>query len=401
MKKLIFLLLLVGALSCTNQAELQIEAPKSDKAPIRTIEEAIEIAMNPWGDYESRSSQLIVKSVEVLGNSLSRAESDTLIYAVNYADDKGYALISASYATEALIGVVDSGSFDESKAQENQSYAYFLECAKEYVANATVSRSSFIGGDLTKPTTVTNTLFNLINSDLGQRYPEGIFCSNKLSGCVQTAMMMMMSVINLPKSFDLTYPERDVNKQDFDWQSILLHKTSLNSTSQSLIDSHLSTCKTSEELHLALGRIGRQLGYINNAIYRTNATGAFSSTAYNNFKTLTPEKNFSDFKAFGSAGQLYKDMQTPSRGIAYVDGDDASSGHAWVCDGGKEVITYAASASVGGSVEYVPSRYTYYYHYNWGWCGVDNGYFLEGVFDPSSPSRAGYNRNNMYFVVYL
>ena len=58
---------------------------------------------------------------------------------------------------------------------------------------------------------------------------------------------------------------------------------------------------------------------------------------------------------------------------------------------------------------------TYYYHFNWGWNGTDNGYFEMGVFDtskgevspgvaiagPGTGSRANYDFSNSvgYFII--
>ena len=43
----------------------------------------------------------------------------------------------------------------------------------------------------------------------------------------------------------------------------------------------------------------------------------------------------------------------------------------------------------------------YYYHYNWGWRGIDNGYFADGVFDTEKgQSRSNFNVYQSYFLIY-
>lgn len=56
-------------------------------------------------------------------------------------------------------------------------------------------------------------------------------------------------------------------------------------------------------------------------------------------------------------------------------------GHAWVCDGGRRDIWYNTFTLIDGTKEEISG--TLYFHYNWGYGGQDNGYFLSTIFNPS------------------
>ena len=59
-------------------------------------------------------------------------------------------------------------------------------------------------------------------------------------------------------------------------------------------------------------------------------------------------------------------------------GESLTSGHIWVVDGFKyyhDVITNHATEPAT-----VTDSDRYYNHVNWGWNGISNGYFLDGVF---------------------
>lgn len=389
--------------SCTNEESIVNPATEGQTAALRTEEEAIALAenLNAALDVDgARSSRKIVKGVDIIGSSNSRAGSDTLIYAVNYEDNAGYVLVSAAKQGIGVIGYTDEGNFDAEAAEENPNFSYYLDAAKNYVSTQKIS----VGGpviDPSTPQTLQQVVFPNVIVEWGQSYPEGMYCPNKLSGCVQTAMAQMMTVIGKPTSIALSYDGKDVNSQNLNWAELLTHKKSINSDTQFMVNNHLSSCGASVEIHKAIGRLCRQLGHLNYANYKESATGAVSYTAYNTFKSLCPNNEFTGFKSFNSTfGNLWDDLNKKT-GVAYVDGYDPSAGgHAWVCDGGTHLITTYKLLKEDGSYETV-EKHDYYYHFNWGWSGRDNGNFNAGVFDNKNPrSRYNFAIDPAYFVVY-
>lgn len=398
-----------------------------------TVEEAIKIANQAAEAFDAKSARGVSRKassaamVDVLGTKDGRSGGiDTLLYMVNYDNKQGYAIVSASRAGETLLGIVDEGEFNALEAAENPSYSYYLANAQNYVASTL--GATFGGGNITiKPSIFEETRYVhenypvKVNVKWGQRYPEGYFCPNKISGCVQTAMAQIMSYLKLPTSISLTYPERDVDVQFLDWEDMTKHTQSVNTTAVSLINSHNSSCAATEASHMAIARLCRELGYRNNASYYDNATGAFDYKALQTFRQLVTEKEISNFTYLGTDySTLFDAIKT---GIGYISGSDTNGagGHAWVIDGGRrigKIVTVSGPGTIGIDGKehpFVRDYTTHYYHFNWGWNGTDNGYFEMGVFDTSkgevSPgvaiagpgigSRANYDFSNSvgYFII--
>ena len=398
-----------------------------------TIEEAIKIANQAAEAFDAKSARGVSRRassaamVDVLGAKNGRSGGiDTLLYMVNYDNKQGYAIVSASRACETLLGIVDEGEFNALEAAENPSYSYYLANAQNYVAS-TLGGGISIGGDPITPGFIEETRF--VHEDYpakvtvkwGQRYPEGYFCPNKISGCAQTAMAQIMSYLKLPTSISLTYPERDVDVQVLDWEDMTKHTQSVNTTAVSLINSHNSSCAATEASHMAIARLCRELGYRNNATYGTSSTSAMRYNARRTFMQLVPEREFSELITLGTDySALFEAIKTS---VGYIRGNDVNGagGHGWVIDGGRRIgktVTVSGPGTIGIDGKehpYVRDYTTYYYHFNWGWNGLDNGYFEMGVFDTSkgeeSPgvavagpgigSRANYDFSDdvQYFIV--
>lgn len=65
------------------------------------------------------------------------------------------------------------------------------------------------------------------NLKWGQRNPEGLLCPNSISGCTNTAMLMIMSYFKAPQTLKINYTE-DVNELLYiDWDAILKHEQSV------------------------------------------------------------------------------------------------------------------------------------------------------------------------------
>ncbi len=397
-----------------------------------TVEEAIKIANQAAEAFDAKSARGVSRRassaaiVDVLGAKNGRSGGiDTLLYMVNYDNKQGYAIVSASRACETLLGIVDEGEFDALEAAENPSYSYYLANAQNYVAS-TLGGGISIGGEPITPGFIEETRFVhedypvKVNVKWGQSYPEGYFCPNKIAGCVQTAMAQIMSYLKLPTSISLTYPDHDADVQALDWDAITLHKQSTNGFIINEESNHLASCEASLESHMALARLCSELGYRNSATYFTYTTEANDFMAHRTFKQLVTEKEVSSLVTLGTDySTLFEALKN---GIGYMRGVDTggAGGHAWVADGGRRVgkiVTVSGPGTIdaeGKEHPYERDYTTYYYHFNWGWNGSDNGYFVMGVFDTSkgeenpgrishnAPSRrANYDYSNevQYFIV--
>lgn len=364
--------------------------------------------------------------VLALGRPSSRAEgvdADTLLYVVNFDNKQGYAIVSAAVNDEyPVIGFVEEGEFDALESTQNPSFNYYLNAAQDHVA------STLGGSTISWPTPAFTERYYLVDDRIapridvewGQRYPEGLFCPNKLSGCVMTAMGQILTVIKEPASIQLTYDERDMDSQVLNWDEICKHKHSVNMYYQVSIDSHLEECEAGEDTHLAIGRLCREMGKRSNANYKDGSTTAASMNAITCLRGMLPNFEISSLTRLNEQyANVFEDLRS---GLVYMQGSrpDRSSAHAWVADGGKItgtkiVRTYTQEHNIvtGEPLVEVVYRTTTYFHFNWGWNGSSNGYFVAGVFDtdkgsndddspvviPKVKSRTDYGTNVWYFVV--
>lgn len=373
--------------------------PESDNAKTGTIkrsaEDAIEWALsfkNGQPGNQSRSNATAnLADVKVITSATSRSNADTLIYAVNYADNAGYALISASCQTEPVLGYVESGTFDEEKAAENPAFSYFLDEAKNYVASPRSGGGIYDPKPIDKITYVNDSIPPRLEVKWNQHYPEGYFFDNKVSGCVQTATAQIMSYLEKPTSITLTYPDRDKNIENIDWKRLKQHVES---------SYYCWDCPLSNDEHLVLSRVCRQIGQLNNSYYydkngvRTNGGHIVDrEDVFNAIEILLPNnivhKQFTGIEGL----DLYDSLCGFGR-IAMLGGyypteiPNHYEGHAWVCDGGRKIGYYDTLQLIGGEVAHFAGYI--YLHYNWGWGGMDNGYFLSTIFNPSK----GYEYDN-------
>ncbi len=97
-----------------NDAVATLDTAKTETIK-RSAEDAIAWAIefkNAQPGAKSRATATAnLADVKVITSNASRANADTLIYAVNYSDNEGYALISASCHVEPVLGYVEEGSF--------------------------------------------------------------------------------------------------------------------------------------------------------------------------------------------------------------------------------------------------------------------------------------------------
>lgn len=407
MKKLIFIMLL-GILcnSCASEDGVTPPSkPGKDTSELRAISEAISIADKHFASRaeSARAVTHKIKDVSVIGSMSGRSVSDALIYAINYEDNAGFALVSALPNDIDIIGYADEGNFDVEKIEPGSNIDYFLGAAKDYVSTRGISIGDgpvvFPGND---PITQWDIIYPVLTVSWGQDYPEGMYCPNKLAGCTQTAMAQIMSYLQDTKSISLSYEGHDIATQYLNWAEIIKHTKSCGK-SQSTVNNHLTTCPASLETHKALGRLCRQLGELNHAIYWESSTGVISiNRCQDNIRILCPNKEVSELKNFNSDfSNLFTDLKLKA-GIAFVSAGEANSNgaHDWVCDGAEDKIKISKELKYDGTYVTV-TQHNYYYHYNWGWNGYSNGYFAAGVFDTSKGrSTFDFSEMPMYFVIY-
>ncbi|MGN0223899.1 MAG: C10 family peptidase [Muribaculaceae bacterium] len=374
-----------------NDEDLNSYLPKRNEIEIRTVEQAITIAklVNP-NSMQSRSESNSAYDVTIISSYRGRTDGlDTLLYIVNYGDDDGFAIISAPNCVEPVLAFVENGRFDSEETSSNSSFIYALDCAQSYVETKAFEVSN---NPTIKPIYRSDTIWDVFKSGprvsvkWGQRWPENSYAPNKLAGCGPVAIAQFLSYFKTPTSIDLTFDDKDVDSILINWDELIEHVQSTNyiePTAQQRA-SHILNCGASINSHTTIGRLLREIGQISNSQYLNKPTTSTTvSNVFGTLKSFLP--NRPTYQAYNRNG-LYDRLK--QGGIALVYGRTSNDeGHFWVADGtlryGYEVYEYTLNQETD---EYELKNTTQveannYLHFNWGWAGNSNGFFLEGIFD--------------------
>lgn len=211
---------------------------------LRSQDEAISIAKDAYSAFNTKNSRGVSRvnidknGVHVIKGRSSRGQaSDTLMYVVNYADNNGFAIVSASNATEPLIGIAEEGSYDPCQDIENPNFQFYLDNACEYIGNTMNQSSSSNYAGISFPTdpigpnyppidtTFTTGLYRVLYSkgpyvDLkwGQGYPYGSRFSDGQCSSIPCVVAMVATYLHHPNSYQL-------NGHTIDWEELYQHKS--------------------------------------------------------------------------------------------------------------------------------------------------------------------------------
>ncbi|MBO5267733.1 MAG: C10 family peptidase [Muribaculaceae bacterium] len=405
MKKILLVLLPVLLIGC-SQIEVPPTTPKEEQKveQTRSAEDVIKIAEHAkmLFDKSSRNADITVNnnSIKAICRRTGRGTAaDTLMYAVDYNDNKGFVLVSAINGVAPIIGIAEEGSFNSPKTAKNANFQFFMNNAIDYIEysleNPEVESDvmPFATYDTIKQYT---TYPARIKTKWDQGWPANLYCANESAGCAPLAVAQMLAYLRSPEYIDITYPNADTSFQMLNWDQILRHQKtqttcdgigmeikpstapSRSSSSMDYSDYYFENCTASKETHEAIGRLVRQIGQLAGADY-SSITG--TSTTYYNIKTAVRQllNNRTLTERF-NANSMYNDMIRENV-VGFIKGEDRTlGGHAWLIDGAM-LVEYKLKYNDGTTSSVVKKEK--YIHHNWGFGGDSNGYFLEGVFDTS------------------
>lgn len=390
---------------------------------LRTPGEAIDIATRGYEEFYggetilSRSGRSIVdlrRPVEVIRGLSSRGtgESDTLLYVINFVDDNGFAVVSASRLGDELLAVTSKGHYypeSDPDAEEVPGFSLWMEDAREY-ASALINLSSSdsdgsgsvrIDSFITPPFTVDTTkldpkdpgwleqkewedtiFYNVIEPKLpvawGQgrylrkdltNYPEGYYFDNGYAGCVTIAIAQVCAYYSSPKQF-LTTPFMDASLYTLDWSKMRYHKSTIISQEE------WGKCRDDIATHKMVADFCKIIGS-----WTFATPHGESGTSTNTVNILPAVRRLLSDKTVEGWEELNMAPHPVGNTLLMIEGRrQPSGGHVWLCDGAKRIITdhYFATrknASSQWEIQSVTRGDKNYLRYNWGWYGSCDGWF--------------------------
>ncbi|MCF0187174.1 MAG: C10 family peptidase, partial [Bacteroidaceae bacterium] len=293
--------------------------------------------------------------------------AEPAVYVFNAEGNKGYTVVSADDAAVALLGYADEGSFDFENAPEN-----FKAWIAEYAKQVQYARERGYEATTLKAVAPKAAIAPLITARWNQGEPFKNLCptvSGKVAptGCVATAMAQVMNYHKYPaqgkgQTQEAWNQQMDFSTVTFDWENML----------------DVYTSSATETQTTAVATLMKACGYSVNMKYGSSSSGA---TSYYVMSALVDFFSYDkgayyyqrDYYLQDEWDELIYDQLVKFGPVYYKGTNTSGTGHAFVCDGYRDGL----------------------YHFNWGWGGTSNGYFVLSALDPEvqgiGGSSEGYN----------
>lgn len=302
-------------------------------------------------------------------------DNRNVLYLYQRGEDNGYIVLAANDDFTPVLGYCDEGTLPGDYSQLPDNLRYWLESLASEIDYA-----SKHGGALKSPAFAEKTNIEpLCTTKWNQSAPFNEKCPERngstcVTGCVATAMAQVLKYYNYPTkgigTHSYTWEEGgnktisfDYGNTTFDWENMIdSYNGSYNSTEADAVATLMYACG-----------VGVDMKYteVESGAYSVNIPRALvENFGYNEYATYLQR----DFYTFAEwEGYVYNTLA--NNGPVLFSGRNESSGHQFVCDGFNDG----------------------YYHFNWGWGGVSDGWFLLSALDPRSQgiggSNSGYNQN--------
>lgn len=298
------------------------------------------------------------------------------LYVFENNTEPGFAILSADDLAAPLLGYSDHGNLDSDSMSPDmkwwlQEYARQIEYARMTGAKPYKNLSTRTDKKSVQPLLSTkwnqNDPYNLMTPIVNGRH-----C---MTGCVATAMAQVMKFWNYPEvgkgSAECTILYNNgtsgndtmtLNEQKFDWNNMLpSYEGSSTEEQKSAVAYLMKACGYATNMDYSLSESGTAVFYV--------ATSLINNFEYNKNLQYCQREYYS---ATQWSDIIYDEL-VAGRPIVY-GGQSIQSGHCFVCDG------YDSNG---------------YFHFNWGWGGMSDGYFLLDALNPGSlgigANGGGYN----------
>ena len=320
------------------------------------------------------------------------ASSDAAYYIFNIGNNQGFVIVAGDDRINPILGFSDEGYFDEAKAPQNMK-----NLLNEYAQQiALLDKVSGIEGAIAAPRTKSvvdtrNSIAPLLTTKWDQARPYWNKCPQvqnedgeyepSYTGCVATAMSQIMKYYNYPAQTTQVIPSyqygygtgnmgeyitqytEDLPVTTFDWAHMI---DSYNGSEDQVYTDAVAT------LMLYVGHAA----HMTYALTASGTTDPYIPKAFTNYFDYNAQLVYrSDYDQQAWEDMVYQEL-VAGRPMVYNGRAGSGGGHSFVCDGYE----------MGD-----------YYHINWGWGGLGNGYFQLAVMNPhaagigASSSAEGYN----------
>lgn len=342
-------------------------------------EEALVIASEFFNSETGR------QNAPAIDAPLRLAEASDGYYAFTRGTNNGYVIVAADdRASNNVLGYAFEGTFDPNTMPDAMRW-WLGEYERQlsYAETSTRTNRNRISAELP----VYAPIAPLITSRWDQTEPYNLQCPiyngttlpsysgmQCLTGCVATAWAQIMYYHKWPvqgsgsHSYKWTFNGEDLGTLSADFSQSIYNWDAMTDIYNSA---------SSEESRNAVAQLMSDIGIASEMSYSPISSGAVSLTSLQGLVeyfgydvgAALIQRNYYGIEEWQDS--IYASLAAGYP--VYYGGQNSSAGHAFVCDGYNNG----------------------YFHINWGWSGLSNGYFLLTALDPdmqgSGGSDAGYN----------
>lgn len=290
-------------------------------------------------------------------------------YVFNF--NQGFVIVSADDRLVSILGYSDNGEFDENRIPENMKWWLDSYCNEiETYLKSTPAQTNVVIPALR--TAYRQPIAPLLKTtwDQGAPYndncPVDKYAGNQRSatGCVATATAQLMKFHEWPQKPTGSNGGVTFEGTTYDWRN--------------MIDSYLPGQYNARQA-VAVATLMRQVGASVNMQYSAYASGAYDSSVP---VALTTYFDYSygirmvwkDYTAQTEWNNIIYNELAAGRPV-YYSGSSNEGGHAFVCDG------YSQNE---------------YFHFNWGWGGYEDGYYVLSALNPAQGGAGSYEGGYNY-----
>lgn len=327
---------------------------KATTADLR-IDDVVPVTLNSFPDVKSGNTDI---------------NTDGLLYAVNLSD--GFVLAGGDKRSVPIFAYIEEGRFTKDKLSEysggNPGFVSYIERTLLNICDDI--KAGKICDVQTKAYPIVERHYPLLGeTKWGQERPYNLYCPNGKSGCAVTALAMVSSFYGSPTvvHYGPNIPENPMGAPfdlTLDWDKILSYSDSWNGILPPSTQDEVTGEAPNEAQTVALYM--RYIGIITGAEYGAEDTSVETtrSIAYlrNNIGLQSTDKtkyDRDDVYNHIKGGNLV--VMRGDRKVGFLK----YKGHMWLADG-----------------VFKTNHGRYYFHYNWGWNGIDNGYYFDDRWDP-------------------
>jgi hypothetical protein len=328
------------------------------------------------------------------------------VFNVTQGADSGFVIVAGDDALRPVLGYSDNGGFDENNLPPN--FAYWIDCLRrqaEYALEHGAAQSEavrqewndYISGGVHNmsmaKSAATAAVSPLIQTTWNQRAPYNDMCptpnypntsgTRMPTGCVATAMAQIMKFHRYSGPGYVYSTAYTTGSLKFNMPAEILGGYEWNN----MLNSYATAASGTVTQRNAVATLMYHAGLSVEMDYKADGSGAYSIdvpkalTEYFGYDESIQRK---DRDAYNNASweNMLKEQLDTGLPVYYSGVDTATaSGHAFLCDG------YDASGK---------------FHFNWGWGGTYNGYFVTAALEPGTGGTgagAGKYNDNQYILI--